>query len=76
VKIEEGEMVQVVDYWLDDPEETYVPCTNNDGGLNRDCIWYSLACPCLWRVAWDTLPTWENPEPDPDIFSKCSCTMT
>ena len=66
VKIEEGETVKVVDYWLDDPEETYVPCTNNDGGLNADCFWYSLTCPCLWRVAWDGLPTWENPEPDPD----------
>lgn len=67
VKMEEaGEEVKVVDYWLDDPEENYVPCTNNNGGLNTDCIWYSLTCPCFWRVAWDSLPTWENQDPDPD----------
>lgn len=42
--------VKVVDYWLKDPEENYVPCTNG-GTVNCDCIAYALTCPCLWRLA-------------------------
>ena len=64
--IEEGEEVRVVDYWIDDPTHDYVPCTAGDDFLDPTCILYSLTCPCFWRVAYGGLPTWDNPEPDPD----------
>jgi hypothetical protein len=42
--------VAVVDYWLDDPDQSYLPCTNGQK-LNIGCIAYSLTLPCLWRLA-------------------------